>query len=69
MNKHIFITSVDQPTHCMGILIKFKDENEKEYHTYLENAEAAQFIKEISEILMENLYKFNEWINENNKEE
>lgn len=69
MNKHINITTVDQPKDCMGIIIRFKDTDEKEYHTYLENSETAQLAKELNEILCYNLYQIDEWINNNDEEE
>lgn len=69
MNTHIYITSITQPKDCMGLIIKFKEKNDNEYHTYLDNAETAQLAKELTEILCYNLYQIDEWINKNNEEE
>lgn len=61
MNKHIFITYVEQ---CIrdnrGTIIRFKDTDGNEYHTFLPNSETAQLAKELNEILMENLYEIDE---------
>lgn len=62
MNKHIFITYVEQDPNgdCTGTIIRFEDREKNEYHTWLPNSETAQLAKELNEILMENLYKIEE---------